>query len=212
MRVFSIHTRKYKPVQTEDVSTLYCCCQNNDTFGEELEADLLAEGEKLGPVEKITVFAKNNKGPVVIKVSLCLTAQPSCPAGRVQKGGQYDFVGWRTQTSLKHGGSIIVASRCVNVVRRARLRYTTEVFCPHAAERERNRKAARSDALRHGKSMVAPNQLVLRSAAFPKRLVKAEVVRFQGSVVIELTREVRRRLLNHTSLASALVFLARVVG
>lgn len=44
--------------------------QNNEKFGEELEADLLAEGEKLGPVEKITVFAKNNKGPVVIKVGL----------------------------------------------------------------------------------------------------------------------------------------------
>lgn len=46
--------------------------QNNEKFGEELEADLLAEGEKLGPVEKITVFAKNNKGPVVIKVGLPL--------------------------------------------------------------------------------------------------------------------------------------------
>ena len=42
--------------------------QTNETFGEELEADLLAEGEKLGPVEKITVFPKNTKGPVVIKV------------------------------------------------------------------------------------------------------------------------------------------------
>lgn len=42
--------------------------QTNESFGEELEADLLAEGEKLGPVEKITAFAKNSKGPVVIKV------------------------------------------------------------------------------------------------------------------------------------------------
>ncbi|CAN0507585.1 unnamed protein product, partial [Laminaria digitata] len=41
--------------------------ETNEKFGEELEADLLEEGEKLGPVEKITVFAKNNKGPVVIK-------------------------------------------------------------------------------------------------------------------------------------------------
>ncbi|CAM9457457.1 unnamed protein product [Scytosiphon promiscuus] len=43
--------------------------EKNEAFGEELEADLLAEGEKLGPVEKITVFPKNNKGPVVIKAS-----------------------------------------------------------------------------------------------------------------------------------------------
>lgn len=28
----------------------------------------MAEGQKLGPVEKITVFAKNPLGPVVIKV------------------------------------------------------------------------------------------------------------------------------------------------
>lgn len=49
----------------------YLSDQNNDKFGQELEADLLAEGEKLGPVEKITVFAKNNKGPVVIKVGPC---------------------------------------------------------------------------------------------------------------------------------------------
>ena len=42
--------------------------QANEKFGEELEADLLEEGGKLGPVEKITVFAKNFKGPVVIKV------------------------------------------------------------------------------------------------------------------------------------------------
>lgn len=42
--------------------------QTNESFGEELEADLLAEGEKLGPVEKITVFPKNPVGPVVIKV------------------------------------------------------------------------------------------------------------------------------------------------
>lgn len=43
--------------------------QTNEAFGEELEADILAEGEKLGPVEKITVFPKNFKGPVVIKVN-----------------------------------------------------------------------------------------------------------------------------------------------
>eukprot|EP00752_Nemacystus_decipiens_P005959 g5381.t1 len=48
--------------------------ENNDKFGEELEADLLAEGEKLGPVEKITVFAKNNKGPVVIKFGTAYAA------------------------------------------------------------------------------------------------------------------------------------------
>lgn len=42
--------------------------QTNEAFGEELEADILAEGEKLGPVEKITVFPTNYKGPVVIKV------------------------------------------------------------------------------------------------------------------------------------------------
>lgn len=46
--------------------------QANDRFGEELEADILAEGEKLGPVEKITVFSKNAKGPVVIKVGSAL--------------------------------------------------------------------------------------------------------------------------------------------
>lgn len=46
--------------------------QANDRFGEELEADILAEGEKLGPVEKITVFSKNAKGPVVIKVESTL--------------------------------------------------------------------------------------------------------------------------------------------
>jgi len=77
----------------QDLITISCrplwnavCCQNNETFGEELEADLLAEGEKLGPVEKITVFAKNNKGPVVIKVSRRLTARLSCPltSGRVR--------------------------------------------------------------------------------------------------------------------------------
>lgn len=43
--------------------------QKNEKFGEELEADLLEEGGKLGPVEKITVFAKNTMGPVVIKVT-----------------------------------------------------------------------------------------------------------------------------------------------
>ncbi|CAN0408461.1 unnamed protein product [Pylaiella littoralis] len=48
--------------------------ENNEKFGEELEADLLAEGEKLGPVEKITVFAKNNKGPVVIKFGTAYAA------------------------------------------------------------------------------------------------------------------------------------------
>ena len=48
--------------------------QTNEKFGEELEADLLEEGEKLGPVEKITVFAKNAKGPVVIKVRIFRTA------------------------------------------------------------------------------------------------------------------------------------------
>eukprot|EP00904_Undaria_pinnatifida_P008751 jgi/Undpi1/5005/HiC_scaffold_19.g08357.m1 len=46
----------------------------NEKFGEELEADLLAEGEKLGPVEKITVFAKNNKGPVVMKFGTAYAA------------------------------------------------------------------------------------------------------------------------------------------
>ncbi|CBJ28191.1 conserved unknown protein [Ectocarpus siliculosus] len=46
----------------------------NERFGEELEADLLAEGEKLGPVEKITVFAKNNKGPVVVKFGTAYAA------------------------------------------------------------------------------------------------------------------------------------------
>ncbi|CAM9179509.1 unnamed protein product, partial [Hapterophycus canaliculatus] len=48
--------------------------EKNETFGEELEADLLAEGEKLGPVEKITVFSKNNKGPVVIKFGTAYAA------------------------------------------------------------------------------------------------------------------------------------------
>ncbi|CAM9668900.1 unnamed protein product, partial [Discosporangium mesarthrocarpum] len=48
--------------------------EKNDKFGEELEADLLVEGEKLGPVEKITVFAKNKKGPVVIKFGTAYAA------------------------------------------------------------------------------------------------------------------------------------------
>lgn len=85
MCMLSTRTRTYKPVSTDDHTSYFSrCCQNNQKFGEELEADLLAEGQKLGPVEKITVFAKNNKGPVVIKVNLRLTTQQSCPTGRAQ--------------------------------------------------------------------------------------------------------------------------------
>lgn len=59
--------------------------QNNEKFGEELEADLLAEGEKLGPVEKITAFAKNNKGPVVIKVGF-VARSLGCSVGDGENG------------------------------------------------------------------------------------------------------------------------------
>ncbi|CAE7721059.1 Htatsf1, partial [Symbiodinium microadriaticum] len=48
---------------------------SDPTFFEDLERDLLQECEKLGEIEKITVFSKNPRGIVIIKFSTSFAAQ-----------------------------------------------------------------------------------------------------------------------------------------
>ncbi|CAM9599906.1 unnamed protein product [Phaeothamnion confervicola] len=46
-----------------------------DAFGEGLESDLRQECEKLGPVEKITLFSRNPLGPAVVKFATAFGAE-----------------------------------------------------------------------------------------------------------------------------------------
>lgn len=47
---------------------------NDPSFSEELERDIATECEKLGPLEKITVFEKNPKGVVIVKFGTAYAA------------------------------------------------------------------------------------------------------------------------------------------
>eukprot|EP00953_Heterococcus_sp_UTEX-ZZ885_P010033 5866-Heterococcus_DN1.PRE.7 len=48
---------------------------DDPTFGEDLHNDIAAECEKLGPLEKITVFSRNAAGPVVVKFGTAYAAE-----------------------------------------------------------------------------------------------------------------------------------------
>ncbi len=52
--------------------------QKDKGFVHELQTDISEECEKLGPVEKITVFSRNPLGPVAVRFGIAYAAEEVC--------------------------------------------------------------------------------------------------------------------------------------